>query len=236
MPRASATGGALTLDLRPAPERHTLAPVGAVSSAAPINAVRHTLAPETCTHRITFWAPLDVAEVWRSALRACRSAHGAHLRDWECLLIFIVDMHQGWQPNENAEWRRRYHVFDRDGWRCLAPGCTSRSHLNVHHLVYRSHNGGDDDGNLVTLCVGHHQAGVHDNLLRCYGRAPDAVFWELGVRHDGPPLVRYFGDRIVGLRAGVGTQSGENVVPGVSFSHQSRGERRAPGAQVSFSY
>jgi hypothetical protein len=201
------------------PTRHTLAPADRSSpifgDAAPSTApstdapdpARHTFAPEPCTHRIAFWAPLDVADVWRSALRACRRARGPHLRDWECLLIFIIDMRDAWQPHENAEWRRRYHILERDGWRCLAPGCTSRSHLNAHHLVFRSHSGSDDDGNLVTLCVGHHQAGVHDNLIRCYGRAPDAVWWEFGIRPDGPPLVRYFGDRIVGVRAAAETHS-----------------------------
>jgi len=197
------------------PRRHTLAPVdhsspiagdtaasSSLSTEAP-DPARHTLAPERCTHRITFWAPLDVADVWRRALRACRRARGPHLRDWECLLIFIIDMRDAWQPHENAEWRRRYHILDRDGWRCLAPGCTSRSNLNAHHLVFRSHSGSDDAGNLVTLCVGHHQAGVHDNLIRCYGRAPDAVWWEFGIRPDAPPLLRYFGDRIVGARADV---------------------------------
>ncbi|PYT33173.1 MAG: hypothetical protein DMF52_16150, partial [Acidobacteria bacterium] len=125
----------------PDPARHTLAPEPRFSplpgdadpstalSAKVPDPARHTLAPEPCTHRIAFWAPLDVADVWRSALRACRRAHGPHLRDWECLLIFIIDMRDAWQPHENAEWRRRYHILDRDGWRCLAPGCTSRSHL-----------------------------------------------------------------------------------------------------------
>jgi HNH endonuclease len=197
------------------PTRHTLAPVDRSSpiagDAAPSTALsanvpdpaRHTLTPKRCTHRIAFWAPLDVADVWRSALRACRRARGPHLRDWECLLVFIIEMRDAWQPHENAEWRRRYHILDRDGWRCLAPGCTSRSHLNVHHLVFRSHSGSDDASNLVTLCVGHHQAGVHDNLIRCYGRAPDAIWWDFGVRPDAPPLVRYFGDRIVSARADV---------------------------------
>jgi hypothetical protein len=113
-------------------------------------------------------------------------------------------MRDAWQPHENAEWRRRYRTLDRDGWRCLAPGCTSRSHLNVHHLVFRSHRGSDDASNLVTLCVGHHRAGVHDNLIRCYGRAPDAIWWEFGIRPDGPPLVRYFGERIAGTAASAG--------------------------------
>jgi hypothetical protein len=201
----SVPGGAIDVLPLALPRRHTLAPGdGAVPSTAAIDVPRHTLAPEPCTHRIAFWAPLDVADVWRNAIRACRRARGTQLRDWECLLIFILEMRDGWQPNENAEWRRRSHILDRDGWRCLAPGCTSRSHLNVHHLVYRSQNGGEEPGNLVTLCMGHHQAGVHDNLIRCQGRAPEAIFWELGVRANGPPLARYFGDRIVGVRAGAG--------------------------------
>jgi hypothetical protein len=79
-------------------------------------------------------------------------------------------MRDAWQPHENAEWRRR-----------------SRSHLNTHHLVFRSHCGSDDASNLVTLC--------------CYGRAPDAIWWEFGLRPAGPPLVRYFGERIAGAPA-----------------------------------
>ena len=220
--------------------RHTLAPEDGASlfvedgPASPIlssradDASRHTLAPEPCTHRIAFRAPLDVAEVWRSALRACRRARGPHLRDWECLMIFIVDMYTGWHPRENAEWRRRYHILERDGWRCLAPGCTSRSHLNAHHVVFRSHSGTDDDGNLVTLCVGHHQAGVHDNRIRCYGRAPDAVWWELGVRPDGPPLVSYFGDRIVS--APTAAQVAAQAAAHASTSPHDRPLRRRAGA------
>jgi hypothetical protein len=195
-PEASPPGGG-SPPLAFEPPRHTFAPREA-------EAGRHTFAPEPCTHRIAFWAPLDVADVWRSALRSCRATRGPHLRDWECLLIFIIEMRDAWQPNENAEWRRRYHILERDGWRCLVPGCTSRSHLNAHHVVFRSHCGSDDASNLVTLCVGHHQAGVHDNLIRCSGRAPDALWWEFGIRPDGPPLVRYFGERIVGAAAPAG--------------------------------
>jgi hypothetical protein len=186
-------------DVPVAPDPHADATHGAATQGATTQgAARHTFAPEPCAHRIAFWAPLDVAAVWRSALRACRRTRGPHLRDWECLLIFIIEMRDAWQPHENAEWRRRYRVLERDGWRCRAPGCTSRSHLNAHHVEFRSRCGGDEMANLVTLCVGHHQAGVHENRIRCYGRAPDAIWWELGIRPDAPPLVRYFGERIVG--------------------------------------
>ncbi|MEK7799442.1 MAG: hypothetical protein AAB297_06405, partial [Acidobacteriota bacterium] len=149
-------------------------------------------------HRIAFYAPPDVAGLWRSAVQTCREAAGTHLREWECLLIFIQEMRATWEDPGDPDWRRRYRILERDGWRCKVPGCTSRSHLNAHHIIFRSHQGDNDEGNLVTLCVGHHQAGIHQRRVRCSGRAPDALWWELGTRPDGPSLARYFGDRIAG--------------------------------------
>lgn len=155
-------------------------------------------APGPARHRIAFHAPIDVARLWHSAIESCRAAAGTHLRAWECLLVFIDAMRDTWENPDDPGWRRRYRILERDGWRCKVPGCTSRSHLNAHHIIFRSHQGEDDEGNLVALCVGHHQAGLHQMRIRCSGRAPDALWWELGLRPDGPPLVRYFGDRIAG--------------------------------------
>ena len=151
-------------------------------------------------HRIVFHAPPDVARLWRSAIESCRAAAGTHLREWECLLVFIQEMRDTWENPDDPGWRQRYRILERDGWLCKAPGCTSRSHLNAHHIIFRSHLGDDDEENLVTLCIGHHQAGLHEARIRCSGRAPDALWWELGVRPDGPPLARYFGDRVAGGR------------------------------------
>ncbi|OLE67087.1 MAG: hypothetical protein AUG09_04275 [Acidobacteria bacterium 13_1_20CM_2_68_7] len=152
--------------------------------------------PTTC--RISLFAPPDVADLWHAAVRAARSAAGTHLRDWECLVLFVHSMRESWDNPADADWRRRYHILERDGWRCRAPGCTSRSRLNVHHILYRSHLGNDNQDNLVSLCIGHHQAGVHEQRIRCLGRAPDALWWELGPRPDGPPLARFFGESILG--------------------------------------
>ena len=41
-------------------------------------------------------------------------------------------------------------VLERDGWRCQV--CGSTQHLQVHHLKFRSHSGGDVEQNLITLC------------------------------------------------------------------------------------
>lgn len=170
--------------------------------------------------RIAFWAPLEVAALWDSALRACRTAAGSHLEDWECFLVFVQALRDTWENLEDPHWRRRYRIFERDGWRCMAPGCSSRSGLNEHHIVFRSQQGDSDEGNLVTLCIGHHQLGVHERHIRCFGRAPGALWWDLGVRPGGRPLVRYFGDLVVAHR------------PHVRIGQGSAASRRSAGRGV----
>jgi hypothetical protein len=44
------------------------------------------------------------------------------------------------------------------------------------------------------VCASHHLHGIHDGHVRAWGTAPDAVHWELGVRFNGPPLLRLVGD------------------------------------------
>lgn len=99
----------------------------------------------------------------------------------------------------DAKVRKAHRIMARDGWRCLAPGCTSQRNLHVHHVVRRSHGGGDEESNLVTLCAAHHHRGVHGGTVEITGKAPDDLVFKLGVRPDGPPLAVYrSGDRLVG--------------------------------------
>ena len=75
-------------------------------------------------------------------------------------------------------------VYARDGWRCMAPGCTSSSHLEDHHVLYRARGGDDGQDNRVTLCRFHHQRGEHGGAMRVRGRAPLGLQFELdGVRY-----------------------------------------------------
>jgi len=46
-------------------------------------------------------------------------------------------------------------VLERDGWRCQF--CGSMQCLQVHHLKFRSHSGGDVEQNLITLCAECHE-------------------------------------------------------------------------------
>src|SRR5205814_7425963 len=55
----------------------------------------------------------------------------------------------------------REQVLCRDGWRCQL--CGSMINLEVHHKQFRSHSGGDQEDNLITLCFDCH-ASTHGYL------------------------------------------------------------------------
>ena len=91
----------------------------------------------------------------------------------------------------HAPTPRAHHVFARDGWRCTAPGCSAYRNLHDHHIVFRSAGGSDAPENRTTLCAWHHLRGVHGGIVRCTGRAPEGLRFELGLRANRPPLAVY---------------------------------------------
>jgi hypothetical protein len=66
-------------------------------------------------------------------------------------------------------------IAGRDGYRCQVPGCSCRRNLQVHHIVFRSRGGSDNESNLITLCSSHHLPGVHEGRLIIEGMAPDGI-------------------------------------------------------------
>ncbi len=75
-------------------------------------------------------------------------------------------------------------VYRRDGRRCTVPGCRSRQHLAVHHIVPRYAKGDHELENLTVLCDGHHRA-LHDGLLSITGRAPKLTYaWTRSANAD----------------------------------------------------
>ena len=84
-----------------------------------------------------------------------------------------------------------HRIFARDGWRCATPGCSSLQNLHDHHIHFRSAGGNDAPANRITLCAFHHLRGVHAGLLRCVGRAPDGLRWEMGIRPGVTPRLVY---------------------------------------------
>jgi hypothetical protein len=77
----------------------------------------------------------------------------------------------------------RRAVLERDGGKCLVPGCGNHRFLDVHHLTFQSRGGAHTMSNLGTAC-GLHHALLHRGGLRVEGTI------ETGLRFfaaDGTP-------------------------------------------------
>ncbi len=149
------------------------------------------LLPDRPVARIRFWAPHDVLSLLRRALRRCRQILAPHAHTdsppdsafLEVLLVHFILEHD----SPAARRHHRLHpIVRRDRHRCAVPGCTSRQHLEVHHLWFRSRGGPHARWNLVTLCRAHH-ALLHQGTIEIGGWAPWALSFRLGIH----PLTRH---------------------------------------------
>jgi hypothetical protein len=144
--------------------------------------------------RFFFTAPPDVARLFRSTLctvrRALERRTGRLPTEGEAMEAMLDHVFAVWDP-EDRERPRAHRVFERDGWRCSAPGCSSYRNLQDHHIVFRSAHGSNALDNRTTLCAWHHLRGVHAGIFGCRGRAPGALRFELGRRRRRRPLLAY---------------------------------------------
>jgi hypothetical protein len=109
------------------------------------------------------------------------STRGWRTPIWVGLLALLEDFVETWDRNLGARMSRsRREIFARSGYRCAAPGCTSRCHLQEHHVEFRSRGGSHELTNRVALCAFHHLRGIHERLAACRGRAPLELLWRLG--------------------------------------------------------
>ena len=139
--------------------------------------------------RIRFEAPGSVVALLCEAMATrARQAEAP----WRALERVLVEVVAFWE----SQPRHRDPVFERDGWRCTVPGCTSRRNLHDHHVVFRSQGGDNDRDNRITICAPHHLRGIHGGRLRAFGSVSAGVVWELGLglgRSRGP-FLRLRGD------------------------------------------
>jgi hypothetical protein len=114
------------------------------------------------------------------------SDQGRPVPQWVGLLAMLEDFVDTWDDPAGIPKRKGDRIYIRDGWRCTAPGCTSRKNLEDHHLQYRS-RGGDKkaESNRTTLCRFHHQMGEHGAFASCRGTAPLGILWRLGKKELG---------------------------------------------------
>jgi hypothetical protein len=98
----------------------------------------------------------------------------------------------------------RQDIIERDENHCMAPGCTSRGRLEVHWIIPESDGGTDRGWNLITVCRGHQKI-LEAGFSRVRGRAPHDLYWDIGIREDGTPLLRTHGNLII-ERAGLAVE------------------------------
>jgi len=95
---------------------------------------------------------------------------------------------------------RHYSILKRDRFRCQVPGCRCRRNLEVHHIIWRSKGGCDENWNKITLCKTHHNYILHDMMaLRIEGTAPNNLTFIFGQGHkEGiEPFLKYTNGRKV---------------------------------------
>ena len=164
--------------------------------------------------RLRFWAPQDIAALWHQAMRAARAIlaaeddrsavagapaantdhAGAPPPDWRCAERILTAFIDSWSVRADPTWRRHHRIFERDAWRCRVPGCSSRRNLQVHHVVFRSQGGSDEDANLAVLCAAHHLQGIHRGRVRCHPLPGGLLAWEFAPDLHEEPLARFVED------------------------------------------
>ena len=123
--------------------------------------------------------PVRTALLLQDAFRAVRAVEGRLLHDGRCLVCLARHFGDIWRPHAKKARTLSQKVRERDLGRCQVPGCSRRA-VHAHHVERRSRGGLDVAENLVALCACHHLRGIHGGYIRVWGRAPDALVWEVG--------------------------------------------------------
>jgi hypothetical protein len=131
--------------------------------------------------------PRDLASQFLRVIDARRG----DLPEWAGLASLLLEFVDTW---DRSPKRASDRVFIRDGWRCTAPGCSSRRNLEDHHIRYRSQLGGKGLHNRTCLCRFHHRMGEHGGLMKCTGSAPLGMTWLMGRGGSGG---RFRNDRAI---------------------------------------
>jgi hypothetical protein len=135
------------------------------------------LAPRSTT--ISFWAPEDLVRRWQSAIRAMQEKAGP-LPSWAAAIIILRHAVDEWERIDPSRRPAETPIYERDEWRCQAPGCSARRRLEAHHIIFKSAGGTDDPENLITLCHAHHRQGIHEDRVKLTGKAPWNLKWRMG--------------------------------------------------------
>ncbi|MGV8119774.1 MAG: HNH endonuclease [Candidatus Xenobiia bacterium LiM19] len=140
---------------------------------------------------------ITVEEVNESPMRYVGYAEG-----------FLVALLQDYLLTERIHLKvsRNYAILKRDHFQCQVPGCKCRRNLQVHHIIWRSKGGCDEEWNLITMCKVCHKHILHDLMaLKIEGTAPHNLTFTFDPHSDrknGPFLVYHKGKKQSGAFVG----------------------------------
>ncbi len=115
--------------------------------------------------------PLRVAAVLAAAVEAVRERTGMPLSLGTCLAAIARHFVDTWRGAVKRSRSRSWKARDRNDGYCQVPGCSHRA-TRAHHVLFRSHGGGDDLDNQIGVCAFHHLRCIHGGHVRVVGRRP----------------------------------------------------------------
>ena len=130
------------------------------------NSTKLNRLPPSVRHKIQ--AHIDEIEFCKKILPISKivlevSQFDTHLMKSPALISEKI-RHWGYQKGFDYGWSsRREAILHRDNYTCQICG-KKHVRLEVHHIIYRSQGGTDDENNLITLCKDCH-SDVHDGTL-----------------------------------------------------------------------
>ncbi len=123
---------------------------------------------------LRLWLRDDLIRLWQTVQAMFRKS--AEAGPFEAFLIRSF-----WHTwlREDPDGDPAYgQIYRRDLHRCASPICSGRD-VTPHHLRFRSRGGGEEDSNLISLCVTCHLEVLHGGRLKAEPPA-DHIRWTLG--------------------------------------------------------
>ncbi|MHC9538316.1 MAG: HNH endonuclease [Vulcanimicrobiota bacterium] len=108
---------------------------------------------------------------------------------------FLIALLQDYLLTERIHLKvaSNYAILKRDHFQCQVPGCKCRRNLQVHHIIWRSKGGCDEEWNLLTMCKACHKHILHDLMaLKIEGTAPHNLTFTFDPhfeKENGPFLI-----------------------------------------------
>jgi len=147
--------------------------------------------------RIRIRLPRDLRADFETAISTIRDRINPLLPTWLAFCVLFSHVYRVWSVQDPLRIPTEAAILARDRYHCQFPGCTMRWGLHVHHIDPLSQCGPNTPDNKITLCFIHHQLVIHAGYAQVFGKAPDDLTWEVGIRRDQPPMRLYHGQRLI---------------------------------------